>query len=216
MFTAASVMDSAASALNDTAKTLYSYVVLLPYLKMAYKELESELVLNEVPLQLEVSAVIDVAAGATTLVTPADFFLPISLKERRDGSTNDDDFVDMVEMSFEPLTQQSTNLEVWSFREGTINFVGATEAREVKLRYWKSLAAIVDETTQLALEPFQQGLSYRTAALAARLIGRNDGRADYLDGFAGTELDKGLSIFIKANQAKRVRRKRFSARVYSR
>lgn len=210
-YTAGDVMDAAAALLNDAAKTFYTYTVQLPYLKLANDDLESQLLANGIVIQNAV-ATINVAAGSLTLPLPADFFIPINLMERAQTSTNDNDFIDMEERDFEPSTAKVDTLNFWAFRNGAINFVGSTKDRTVRIFYKRTLAAItnvlgtdVEEVTKA-----KNFLVFRTAALVAEFGGGgNEARASSLNTQGAVYLDTLLTIFVKANQGNRVRRKPF-------
>jgi hypothetical protein len=205
-YTAGSVMDLAASLMNDTPKTLYTYTVQLPFLKMAQRDLQNDFILNDIKVALEVSAVIDVAANATTLTLPADFFLPIRLEERADGSTNVDDFFGMTERKVEPGTRAGSTLGIWSYREGEIQFVGATGAREVRLTYWRLVPSAVSDASVTSEDGAQNVLAYRTAMLCTKHVGHNIDRAAELLGDYQTSFDTLIGVYTKNNQSLQGRR----------
>lgn len=205
-YTAGSVMDLSATLMNDTPKTLYTYAVQLPFLKMAQRDLQNDFILNDVNVALEVSAVIDVAANATTLTLPADFFLPIKLEERLDGSTSEDDWRLMSERNIEPFMQPGQDLDIWSFRESTIQFLGATRAKEVKMAYWRLAPSAVSENTSITEDGAQNVLAYRNAMLCSKHIGHNIDRATELLGDYEMSRDTLIGIYTKNNQSKQGRR----------
>jgi len=209
-YTAGNVMDTAASLLNDTAKTLFSYDVQLPYLKIAQDELEQELILNEFQIDFISEAIILVSAGSLALSLPTSFFLPISLGERAVGGTL---FVPMTEKAnvLDPNVEYTPTdkLEIWDYRHNCINFVGSTVDREVRLSYWRTLTPIVGENSNEAVNGAKLFLSFRTGGLVARYIGRNKVRADELDLDAARSIDRLLAIFAKNRQGLRIRRRPF-------
>lgn len=214
MFLASSVMDSAASLLNDSAKTLYTYAVQTPYLKLALKKLESELIVHEIPFQLRLSANIAVLAGATTVTTPTGFFVPLSLREK--GETESvDRFVDMSFVETLPNEANAqTEIRYWAWQGDAINILPSTQNRTIQLKYWAHLAALVDENSQILAEGTDEFLAYKTAALCARFIGGQAGtpRADALDVMGLDALDVILGILVKTKQVRAVRRKPFLSR----
>lgn len=205
-YTAGQVMDDAAAALNDFNKSLYTYDVQLPYLKMANRDLDQSLQLIGHPITMMNEAIIPVLAGAVELTLPASFFLPISLAERKPGTT--ESFTDMTQTRFASGTQGSS-LGVWDFRHNCINFVGATQDREVKLSYWRTLPEIQSDASQLFVNGGRNYLAFRTAAMCAAFIGQNELQASILNNEAGAAIDKLESLFIKNRQVHRVRRRRF-------
>lgn len=210
-YTAGNVMDTAAALLNDVAKSLFTYTFQLPYLRLAQTELEQELILSEVSLQLQVSANISVPANTTTLALPADFFLPISLEERPATSSSDNDFVPMVERAFDPSQDKNTTLGVYDFRNNNINFIGATTANTVRLRYWRILTAVVDQTTNEEVNGGMNFLARRTAAICGSVLGGPmwGPRALELNAEARMDLDRLIALFVKDTQNNRTRRRPF-------
>lgn len=202
-------MDLAASLLNDTTKLLYTFAVQIPYLKSANQQLEQELQAQGNQIDLISEAEITVALGQKYLNLPVSFFIPISLMERKSGTT--DSYIPMMERSdvYAPSAEPSSNLSIWDFRHNCINFVGSTEIRQVRLFYYRTLPELVDETSSQEVRGGKNYLSFRTAALCARFIGGNRQRADDLDIQALQHLDLITSIYQKNQQGNRKRRRPF-------
>ena len=208
-YTAGDVADMAAPLLNDAAKNYYTFAIQLPYLKIANRELEAEFIANGLQIP-DVTSNINVGVGATNLALPADFFVPISLQERLQSSTDDDAFVEMTEQDFEPTMAQTDGLIYWAFRNGQIRFVGSTTARTVKLFYKRTLAAIAVVGDSEEVQGALNFLGFRTAALCAEFAGGgNEARAASLNQQAILNLQNLETIYAKANQGRRVRRKPF-------
>lgn len=204
------IMDGAASLNNDTPKTLYTYAVQLPYLIIAQQELEQNLVLNEVPLSLISEYKVDVQIGDIVLILPDDFFIPNYLMERPNTSTKESDFVRMTEVKDVNHLQRDPGVSLieWDWRHNCINFVGATTIRNVRLNYWKQLLVpeIGSNEPQLGANNF---LKFRTAALIAEFIAKDTGRSMSLNVQAMQANDLLMSILVKNNQGKRIRRHPF-------
>lgn len=207
-YTAGNVMDTTAALMNDAAKTLFTYTVQLPYLRMAQQELDQQLNLNECPLDLISEYESTVLAGEIALSLPTSFFLPISLKERVSGSNLETDYKPMTEVAnvYDLSLEQTTQLVYWDFRHNCINFVGSTVNRQVRLYYWRHATAIVDDGSIESQAGANNFLSYKTAALIARFIRKQDGIADNLELQAAQSLDLLLSVLVKNTQGVRVRR----------
>ena len=198
--------------LNDTKSpvgTLYKDDILLPHVQIANDELSDELVSNGITLQKEVRALILVPAHAKTLTLPDDLIVPLELFEREEGNQNDYDFKEMDRRSFTPNDNEQTTLKYWDWRNQQIHFVGATVNREVRIRYIRTLAAVVDENSPLEKSGSLNYLSYKTASLAAASPGGNNVESDRLGAIANKHLWKLLNINIKNNQATRGRRRGF-------
>lgn len=206
MATAATVFARARAALNDTASLLYGDTQLLPYLQMAYDELQGKLVENGVATLKEISTIIPVAANATTITSPSDLVEVIEVWERPSGST--DDFKPVDEREWEPEEDPNQAIIYWTWREEQIQILQPTTDREVKLRYKKSFSPIVSEASILASASYVNVLGFRTAALAAKFIGENPTRATELNGDAQRELDTILNTAAKKSQGLAVRRRR--------
>jgi len=206
------IYDRTRVILNDTVTlggSLYKDDVLLPFVQMANDELSDELVSHGISLQKEVDMLIPVAANAKELLLPDDLIVPIALFERDQNDTNDYDFSPMDRRSFNPNDNQQTTLRFWDWRNQKINFIGATIPREVRLRYIRTLASIVDENSPLETTGSLNFLSYKTASLAAAGPGGNNVESDRLGGIALKHLWKLLNINVKNNQSTRGRRKGF-------
>lgn len=208
IYTAGSVMDRAASMLNDTAKTLYTYTVQLPYLKSAHQMLEQEGNIHGVPLNLISEYESTVAAGDIALSLPTSFFLPLSLMERTSGSTLETDYYPMQEVAnVLDLRLEPTNiLQYWDWRHNCVNFIGATVDRQVRMFYWRQLTAPNSDGSIIAQAGADNYLAFKTAALCARYIMADYERADSLDIQAAMSLDQLMTLLTKNTQGIRVRR----------
>lgn len=212
---ASDVMDQSSAILNDTALTLYSYATQLPYLKKANEDLEQLLLTYGIQHQFKKSTVIDVAAEAKTLILPSDFLLPITLYERADGSTSEDDWVEMNEGDWEDNIQPQSVLGQWSFRRNAINFYGSTVVREVKLYYGSQLGIIQSSSSPEDSYLFKSFLSAKTAEYCARYIGMNKPMADEIKLTESDRAEDNLTHILVGNmQGARKRRGKFTSKVF--
>jgi hypothetical protein len=204
---ASEVMDESASVyLNDAAKIRWPHAVLLPYLRSAIGELQSELESNDLPPLYEIGAIIPVPAGETFLDLPLDFVFPVYLGERAPGETR---FTDLVELSWEPDADPTGKLEHYVFREGTIQFLGSTANREVRLRYLRSLSAIVSENSVIEVANAKGFLAARTAGLASQFGGSATTRGNSANERAEYFKRLVISTITKRLQDRPVRRRRY-------
>jgi hypothetical protein len=202
---ASEVMDRVAVLLNDRARTTWTYEVLLPYLQIAWDELLIELENNHLKVTREVSNLINVAAGATTVTLPNNLVELISVKERTQGSS--ENFTDLEEADWPLLNYTSnTTLGYYNWNGETLTVPAATTNRELKLRYVKSLSPISAENSIITLFNSKPYLSYKTAALAADHSGRAPEFATRLEQRAAIALHKMISIKVGAMQSQPVRR----------
>lgn len=208
--TVASVVSEAqATYLNDASGSVYTTAILLPFVKSAYEHLRNEMALNEIPTLNELSAAQTITAGSTTLAsTITDLLLPYGIEERASGSS--DLYVPMIERTFEPNEAQQTNLRYWMWREETILFLGATTARQIRVRYIKDLnpTAIVGGDTLTAVNA-RSYLAARVGALAAMFVQQNTSMAEAANMVADDQLQKVIKIAVKGMQALPARRHPF-------
>lgn len=210
---ASEVMDQAASILNDTALSLYTYAVQTPYLKQATEVLQKRLAVFGIQVERVVSASISVAANATYVTLPADFLLPVSLQERNVGE-NDDQWVDMDERAWEPITEPIAYIEYWSFRNNRVYIRECSVAKEVRMKYIRTLTAISSSNSTVDVDASKNYLAAKTAELCARYIGQN---SDLANEIAGREVeaceDDLLRMYVLQGQsANRGRRRPFRAK----
>ena len=207
---ASDVMDEAAAVyLNDAAKSRWPYTVLLPYLRSALGELQAHLESNDLPPLHEIAATITVLANATELTLPSDFVFPMYLEERAVGETR---FEPMAEISWEPDADRESKLNNWVFREGKIQFLGATSTREVRLRYLRSLSSVTASNSVIEIANAKQFLAARTAALASTFGGSATARGGTAGAAAGEFLRLLISSLTKRLQDRPVRRRRYQWR----
>lgn len=172
------ILSSAASLLNDRDKVTWTDAVLLPYYQKAHKEIVQAYENNGSPILKEVSALTTVAIGEKTITTITDIRTPLKLFERASGSS--DKFKEMRETDWEPEDEPGDTLKYWNWREGVITLLGATTARQVKLRYIKTIEAPNSANSTVVVPEAELFLASRTAALAAGLSGGNFERASAL------------------------------------
>lgn len=216
-FTASNVMDEAAALLNDVSKAIFTYTAQLPYLKLAYRDMDQEFTANEIETNLISEAVISVPAGSSALPLPSSFFLPISLMEKGTGEANDKYVVMEEKRNINDMNMLATStLGIWDFRHDCINLVASTADRTVRLYYWRTLPVIVDENSFAEIKGGQSYLSFRTAALCAMFIGGNANRASALNSEAEIAINRLIGLMVKNSQGNRTRRKAFRIRNYLR
>src|SRR5260221_12044407 len=127
--TAANVMDKAASLMNDTLKTVYTYAAQMPYLNMALNELEEHFQLNNIPVTDKTSDSITVPIGTTEISAfdgigvgvaptyPQDLVEIQGLYERLSGTANS--FTPVVKKDFLPHALDglpTSSLQFWSWQ----------------------------------------------------------------------------------------------------
>jgi hypothetical protein len=208
------VLDEARQVyLNDAAVDIFTNGLLLPFAKRAYDELQNKLALNGHQIAEEVSATIDVPANTLVMPSlPTYLIEPTSLEERADGSVSNADWAAMDKVDELPLIAPGDTLRFWRWQENEIKLVGSVQAREVRLKYTKFQAAIIDVSTSMPIINCKPYLSARVAALAAGHIGGNKERAMACQADAENALSDLLGISTKGEQNLGVRRRPFRGR----
>lgn len=194
--------------LNDPNKSRFTDAIMLPYVKRAHRELQLRYHNNGISLLNEVSSTVTVGAGDLTLGVnqPSDMVEPRHLEERAAGETT---YVDMEQRPWEPDEEQTSHLRYWVWREELIQLVGATDARQVRVYYLKSLSAISATNSPLGI---LNGLGYiaaRAAALAAKFNGQNSALGQVIDIEAGSFLSELIRRGTRTNQGYGARRHSF-------
>ncbi len=207
--TVADPLGQAAALLNDPDRVTFTYDAMLPFFKIAWREMQTFLVNNGVTDvdEYTTTALTITADTKEWTSTPTDLLFPIKLWERAVGGSIDD-WVEMDERIPDPSEAQETELEIWYFKEGNIWFRGANSVRQVILRYQKELGAIADEDTSIAVRGSISFLAFRTAGILARARG-NKGRANDLDADAKMHLDSIIATKVKDEQGMPVRPRRY-------
>ncbi len=210
-YTVSSIIPRIAARLNDSAQDIFTNDTILSFAQDAADELQMELELYGILALEKKSPVIVIPQGVTDMGTagllPNDMLEPQKLQERISGST--DLFVDMTRRMWTPEVQPTDSLRYWDYREENIFFVGATQARDVKISYLKRLIVVMDVNSVINVNNSQQFMINRTAAMCARDIGENPTRADELDNAAARNLEKVIRIGVKSKQGTRTRRRPF-------
>lgn len=213
-------MDKAASLMNDTAKTIYTYAAMVPYINIAMQELQEEFELNAIPVTEAVSSIINMPAGSSAIIfngvgvpsLPNDMIEPLQLWERN-GGTNP--FIPMKRKDFLPGNMQGTQINqfqyyVWQSNE--IRVLPSNAVNDIKIDYIKQLfQPVVNENSFINIINAQTFLEFRTAALLAEFIERNISSANALNTYAVMRMDTAKGISSKGKQKITTRRRPFRA-----
>lgn len=219
-----SILSTSRAILNDQENAVYHDSVLLAYLNMALAELEEIFELNNIPATNETSAVVNVPAGITEIGfdTAPDPELPadlIEIQQLWESLEDQEAWTPMERKEF--LTQSLTVNDspvaafgIWTWQGQRIKVLESNQDNDIKIDYIQSLFTELVEgelgkrNVILNTDTF---LSYRVAALAAEFIDENITRADKLNIFGGSALERSLGISIKGKQAISTRRRPFRA-----
>jgi len=209
--TAGNVMDASAALLADPAKITFSYLYQIPFLRIAWEELQIYLVINGlVDVEEVTSAPVVITTGTKEWVSgvPTDLLTPLNLWEKAVGEP-DTALVEMDEIRSDPNDSPDSELENWWFEEGRVKFKGATSDRSIVMRYQREIVPIADENTILPVLNVKSFLTFRTAAIIARVRG-NKSRADDLDADSELHRENLIGVKVKDEQNTPVRQRRYA------
>lgn len=212
-------LNLARSLANDAAGAVFSDAVLLPFLNSAYRALQRELSESgvsvlvsqaDVDLPLTNGVTNTIISDVTTPQLPTDLLAPHQLLEQTTGSS--DIFTPMEKITGGlPNFQPGARLRMWEWREDAIQLVGATQETTVRIRYEKSLPAIVLGTDPLQIRSSIDPLAYAVAAMAARSRGAQALAADMF-ALAENAAEKLIERYVRPEQFKGRRRKPYGYR----
>jgi hypothetical protein len=131
------------------------------------------------------------------LVLPDDMLYPTKLWERWTGTNDPFRTMDAPSGGLESLLQ-GTKLRQWEWRNNCLNFRGATQACDIRMRYYASLPQFFSATlnfasTYVPVMDCTDALAYKTAVKYARMLG-SPGLADLV-----TEADRQMFQLKNAN-----------------
>jgi len=217
---ASTVLAKAATLLNDTARTIYTYAAVLPYLQLSLQELQEHFELNNIQSTQLTSTVIQVNAGQNEIAfnaaplpeLPDNMVEPQQLWERNRGI---DPFIPMTRRDYLPHNLegiQTNNFVFYVWEDNTIRFLPCNTDNDIKIDYIKDIfTPIVDENSLINCINAASFLEYRTAALCAEFIERNQSNANALNTYAILALDRATGIGVKGKQSIYSRRRPFRA-----
>jgi hypothetical protein len=217
---ASTVLAKASTLLNDTARTTYTYASVLPYLQLALQELQEIFELNNIPATQLSSALINIPAGVTQIIfngigvptLPDDMIEPQQLWEREEGV---DPYIPMGRRDYIPHNFEGTLTGKFSFytwENNIIKFLPANRDNDIKIDYIKTIfTPLVDENSLINCINAATFLEYRSAALCAEFIERNQASANSLNQYAILALDRATGIGVKGKQTILTRRRPFRA-----
>lgn len=216
---AGTVMDLAASLMNDTAKTTYTYAAQVPYLNLALQELEEIFQLHNVPVTQNVSAIINMPAGATEIVydgvgvptLPSDMVEPECLWERPEGI---DPWIPMTAKAYLPHYLEGVLISqfiYYTWQTQKIKVLPANRDNDIKIDYIRQLfgTPVSNEFSIINVVNAKTFLEYRTAGLMCEFIERNLTSAKSNNDYAVLALERATGINVKGTQNIMTRRRPF-------
>ena len=212
---AGDIFTNTRALLNDALADVYTDDVLLPYLRMAIVDLRLECEDNNIPYTNTTSSAITIPAGTTGIggpdqpALPSDLIEIVEMYERISGTSND--YMLMGRRRFEPKTEyQTTFLQVFTWQNQRVHFIGATTDIEVKIDYIsQNIGDVTDKNTLILIYNSCAFLWFRTAAFAAFYIMENKTRSDECNAEAARCIETMEAIAQKSEQGMPVRRRPF-------
>lgn len=212
-------LNLARSLANDAAGAVFSDAVLMPFLNSAYRALQRQLAEAGVSVLI---AQVDLDLPLTNGVTPTelndgsspqlptDLLAPHQLWEQ--ATCSSDIFTPMEKITGGlPNFQPSSYLRMWEWRTDSIQLIGATQEITVRLRYEKSLPALVLGTDPIQIRSSLDPLGYAVAGMAARSRGAQALAADMLS-LAEAGAMELIERYVRPEQFKGRRRKPYGYR----
>lgn len=212
-------LNLARSLANDAAGAVFSDAVLMPFLNSAYRALQRQLAESGVSV-LIAQADLDLPltngltptylSDVSTPQLPTDLLVPHQLWEQATGSS--DIFTPMEKITGGlPNFQPGSLLRLWEWRTDSIQLIGSTQEITVRLRYEKSLPAIVLGTDPIQIRSSLDPLAYAVAGMAARSRGAQALAADMF-ALAESGADALIERYVRPEQFKGRRRKPYGYR----
>lgn len=203
--TAGDIMDDAAVLINDPTKITYTYAKQLPYLRLAYQEIQDRLILLGHPT-VNTQTEISVPAGTSqiTLVGPnaaRDVLLEAVMVYQRDVGADDNSWGDPIDRHpWLPVGEPNTDIFGWVWQEGIIILTPATANKEILVRYRTRLAVITNEASEIKFPGFRVFLAQKTAGYISEFVMKDRTRAAALYTLSERSFDVAVGTAVKSMQ----------------
>ena len=236
--TLAAILPEVLKCLNDASGNLWTiptvgnttvpagFINLIPSMNLAYRKIQANLAnigsptfitdekLFVVPAVLVIDPSIQVIINEATAPPnnlPSDLLVPSKLWERQNGSVdNFQPMTDLTDKGGLPSQAQGSSLMMWEWREDGLCFIGATQDRQVRMRYVKQLPALSDEASQLLIRNCRSSFVYFTSAI--ELASRGSPLAEKWDAAGNDALEVVMNRETRKSQGQPTRRRPFSSR----
>lgn len=215
---ASEIMDSSAALLNDSQKQKMTYVVQIPYLKIALRDFSRMAARAGLSVSNKHSVVLTLPSGTTELDFTTNPALPsdlIDIDELWQGDQSTGPFTPVSRRYTINQTLVGTTtsgLTEWAWEADKVSLLPSNKTMYIKLDYLRALfTTFADQNSDLRVINSQSFLEYRNAGLCARYIFEDTERATELDGNAALAFDDITGIDSKAKQSIPARRAPFRA-----
>lgn len=128
-----------------------------------------------VQVYLSTSGFFDGVSINSSYLLPGDLIYPEKVWERQTGTNDSFKSMSQPQCGLEPIPQQ-TYLGQWEWRGDQIWMPGATQSRDIRLRYWATLPQFFSATldfnsTYVPVLDCTDAVAYKTAVKYARMLG---------------------------------------------
>ena len=205
--TVSDVLDNARALLNDLTSIHYDNLQLLPYLKIAYRDMSNRMIRRGIQYTKETYVVASLDKGTQEIDVPADLIVPVNLRMREQNGRWFK--VPAGEEITEPLggdVEQFPSWWVW--REGVIILSSPLSTTlEAYLRYRRAFAPLENEDSPIEIPNAETYLASMTAALVAQFAMQDPRSAAAAKALAEEEWNDIAAIEINAKQSRPFRRR---------
>lgn len=184
--------------------------VLLPFANKAYRKVQmrlsqggSKTMTNDIVLSPSMPAGMTQLNDTSTPQLPSDFLAPRQLFERISGQQYFSG--PMMQLDALPSRPQAAYNGVFSWFDETLNFVGALNAIDLRLRYFSGFPRLTDGTSQILIRDAIDCVASYTAFLAAN--SRNPGAGQIFLGMFNEDMSELKNAQVHARQYKAGRRR---------
>lgn len=142
---------------------------------------------------------------------PTNLLVPLKLWERISGSA--DEFAEMADMTDEgglPSQMQDGALHMWEWAGDQLNFIGATQDTQIRMRYSAFFADLTDGSSPILIRNAQSAIAYYAAGLGA--LSRGSPVAQQWDPMFQDAAEDLVNRSTRQLQRKGRRRRSFSSR----
>jgi hypothetical protein len=196
------VLEHARALLNDAERRVFTDDVLQPFAMLAYRKVIDEIATHMLSFDEAVVTVSYATAStpptdlSTQVGYPTDMWQPLFLRERKNVG---EQWIEMKRVDCVAARDPIQTLGEWEWRGNVIHTVGATEDRQVEIRYEQVPAELVAPSDALRVIGGEPILAFFTAAQAARMRGMRELAADfYVEG--GDRLDTLIRRMLHSSQ----------------
>ena len=143
---------------------------------------------------------------------PSDVLRPLEVWERQTGNTSEEfiEMSDMTEGGGLPSQPQGYRLAMWEWVGDGINFIGALQDEDVRIRYQRALPSLSDGGSSILILDSHEYVAYQTASLVES--GRGGKNSQEFAQRAEDAKDKLVAAETRAQQSVSRRPRPFSSR----